>query len=235
VVERLVATAGLSPLTAVRLAAVLHESVADDGRHATGERLLQAYEIAEPRDRELARALSALRRLAAAGAAPDEAVLREVREALRRLDPDGLLHADGGVPADGTAGLVHRDPLAFALASLMEVRLQRLAVRLPGAPRPVQAVPEAGSGRFAQLEPFARLLGGRDSATEVIWLHADAVLPPAQALAAALAMQEVRGERPPDWGLLRRLPCFTLPLDFLDPARPAPAARDPGRATPQLP
>ena len=50
------------------------------------------------------------------------------------------------------------------------------------------------------------------------------MLPPAQALAAALAMQETCGTDA-DWALLARLPCYTVPLSLLAPAKPRPAGR----------
>jgi hypothetical protein len=94
------------------------------------------------------------------------------------------------------------------------------------------------------LQPFARLLSGSPDAIDHIWLHAESILPPAQALGVALAMREVHlqlGTQPaprpdataadPDWNLLRRLPCWTLPLDGLAggsaPAADGPVAPEP--------
>jgi hypothetical protein len=51
-----------------------------------------------------------------------------------------------------------------------------------------------------------------------------------QALAAALAMQEVLGGdgSVANWSLLDQLPCFTLPLRLMGPARATPDGRNPG-------
>ncbi|MBN8526649.1 MAG: hypothetical protein J0M02_15050, partial [Planctomycetes bacterium] len=135
-----------------------------------------------------------------------------------------------GRNAPAADALVQRDPLAFALACLARTRLLRLdrTRQGDGLVQVQWQAPEPGSRDFVRLAPFAQLLSGDQSATELIWLHDDAILPPAQALAAALAMREVREEqrarqvdrtRPagdPDWSLTRRLRCYTLPLELLD-------------------
>ena len=87
--------------------------------------------------------------------------------------------------------------------------------------------------QFYQLAPTARiaryfpeyqvLMDGSSAATARIWRVR---LPHAQALAVALIMQEV-ADREPAWGLLERVPGFTLPLPLLARVR-APTAEDPG-------
>lgn len=249
VVEALVRGAARGPLAAVRLRAGLSDRQA--GARGADRILESLFEAAPPREAALARAmlaLDALERLSqsTAGRRVPPAELISAIEAVR-----GAVAALGDVVSAADDGprrqLVQRDPLAFAVACLAESRIRRLAGQ-PGeglTQTPWQA-PEPGVARaFVQLAPFAQLLSGDQAASELIWLHDDEILPPAQALAAALAMREVREDeryrlagrkRPlhvPDWRLLRRLRSFSLPLELLAEREPETAASD--RPTPLLP
>ena len=99
-----------------------------------------------------------------------------------------------------------------------------------------------------RLAAYAPLLDGRPRATDQIWVGD---LHPTQALIAALVMQQVArettrrsaertplvgadgrlpGAPAPDWSLLHRMPCLTLPAELLIPAE-APADRGPAGST----
>ena len=129
-----------------------------------------------------------------------------------------------------SSDLVRTDPLAYALDQLVEHRF--------GTKKP-ETMSEALK-QFYQLTPTARiaryfpeyqvLMDGSSAATARIWRVR---LPHAQALAVALIMQEVAG-REPAWGLLERVPGFTLPLPLLARVR-APTAEDPGATISPVP
>jgi hypothetical protein len=136
----------------------------------------------------------------------------DLQQALNTLDPDPhhRLPVD-----DGEMPLARRDPLAYALYRLLEVR------RLGIAPNTQQLGPFAEPAKLPEAleSPYGRLLSGQPEATQqVAWLPDPNVLPPVQALAAALAMQEViGGVSSANWSLLDQIPCFTLPLHLLKP------------------
>lgn len=247
-IQRLVQAAALEPLAAVRLRACLAEtdeasriaSSATTGRETATARLEaarlraeRATEAAPSREALLSRLILSLRDLADSPPGPER------RDAIQRVEADagrlGQVRADSSPRPDAP---VMSDPLAFALACLAASRIQRAEPQGPSGDLRAAAgfAPPDLDVRFASLAPYARLLvrrpghPGDPGATDLIWLHDDAILPPAQALAAALAMQEVAYERSrssalpadglasPDWSLLQRLPAYTLPLDLLDPA-----------------
>ena len=153
----------------------------------------------------------------------------DVQLALNALDTDAqhlMPTSNGEVP------LARRDPLAYALYRLLQYR--HLKVSTTAAPidpfaKPTE-LPELLQG------PIARLLSGkRESMHEVAWLPDPNVMPPAQALAAALAMQEVLGTETgsANWSLLDQIPCFTLPLHLMKPDGKTSPKTDP--TAPQLP
>jgi hypothetical protein len=227
VVEMLLRASALEPLAALRLRAVLTEpgvprEVVQRRRDAAGIRFSA-----------LSDTLVALARLARAeDGLPRETAMREAQAAAAELGSVGPQ-----LDTSGPLQLVHQDALAFALACLVESRCKLSRSSLNEAPWS----PPALSGRFSRLAPFAQLLSGDEQATELVWLHDDAILPPAHALAAALAMREVRsaemrnrGENTTDWSLLHRLRSYTLPLELLDPSRPLPAA-EPDHTAPASP
>ena len=147
-------------------------------------------------------------------------------EALRLLDVDDRHQAP---TSDGTTPLARSDPLAYALYRLLQYRRQ--------------SAPTHGEGPFATHEPlpaalsssFGPLLSGRPEATQEAWSTNPTVLPPIQALATALAMQEVTRTVTktalPNWALLDQLPCFTLPLRLMKPVTLSPHGQDPGTHT----
>jgi len=145
--------------------------------------------------------------------------------ALHALDPDESHRAPTG---DGTVPLARRDPLAYALFRLLRHRRHGSSVLHADGPfGPLEQIPEA------LASPFGRLLSGRPEATQEAWSTNPSVLPATQALAAALAMQEVlqlEGASP-NWSLLDQLPCFTLPLRLMKPVSVSPAGRIPGVPT----
>ncbi len=145
--------------------------------------------------------------------------------ALQRLDPDENHRAPTG---DGSVPLARRDPLAYALFRLLRHRRQGPAPVRPDSPfTPKEQLPEA------LISPFGRLLSGRREATHEAWNTNPAILPPVQALAAALAMQEVLqvDGASPNWSLLDQLPCFTLPLRLMKPVSVLPNGQVPGTPT----
>lgn len=218
VAETLVRAATLEPFAAVRM------------RARGNARSLGAV---PGRERDLSRLIAAIAALPGLG---DEIRRGPELDALTVAAADALAQVCDFSRPDDVAGrqLAEHDPLAFALACLCESRLRRLAPQT-AARRTVW--PPVLAGRFARLSPFAELLAGSPAATALVWLHDDAVLPPAQALAAALAMREVamatawqpNRDEAPDWRLLHRLRSFTLPLDLL---ASSPEAATPGARTP---
>jgi hypothetical protein len=206
------------PLPAVAMRATLIEAL------ERGDPAAAALAVANAPEREsvLARALLAL------------AGVGDPKEALLSLGA-----ATGAQPPPANAAMAanwaRHDPLAFALDRLLRHRLDKArpigpegagGVVPPVAPVAPVAPVHLGEDIRAQpvdlpeaLAPFERLLSGRAYATHEIWLHDASVLPPSQALAAALAMQEACGGDP-DWTLLKRFPCFTLPLLLMIPGPP---------------
>jgi hypothetical protein len=141
--------------------------------------------------------------------------------ALQKLDLDEHHRAPTG---DGSEPLARRDALAYALYRLLRFRFRSEAKVLPESPfSPRERLPEA------LISPFGRLLSGQREALQEAWSTDPTVLPPVQALAAALAMQEVlQGDTsPPNWSLLDQLPCFTLPLHLMKPVSVTPNGRQP--------
>jgi hypothetical protein len=136
-----------------------------------------------------------------------------------------LLALHGGVPLkeavdllatapEGTTALAERDPLAYALYRLLLYRNRNdvspddhvLGFRLPPG-----------------LTPHQRLLSGTDEALVIAFDQPGDNLPPSQAVAAALALQEISG-LDVTWELLRTLPDLTLPLDLMVPPRRQPVS-----------
>lgn len=145
--------------------------------------------------------------------------------ALTALDPDPGHRLPTG---DNSVPLARRDALGYALYRLLHHRWQGSAPSHPDSPfAPKEQLPEA------LVSPFGNLLSGHPDATREAWGTDPTVLPPAQALAAALAMQEVMrlDPRPPNWSLLDQVPCFTLPLRLMKPASGSPDDKLPGIPT----
>jgi hypothetical protein len=133
--------------------------------------------------------------------------------------------------------LAQRDPLAYALLSLLvhqEPSLTNLVPRqLLALDRqahdpddPLTILSRRGALKLPQdmreLANYEPLLGGGADATAQIWHLASDALPPAQALASALAMEAVlaqsdaRHHSPPvNWALLLRMSSYTVPLELL--------------------
>nr|MBA3938515.1 hypothetical protein [Planctomycetota bacterium] len=133
----------------------------------------------------------------------------DANAALQALDPDPK-HMDAN--ADGLP-LARRDPLAYALYRLIQHRLgdSRGAGKGLLDSAPTVTLPDT-------LSRYDRLLSGRPDAIQEVFLTDPALLPAAQALAAALAMQEVVDvDAKPAWKLIDALPCYTLPLGLLAP------------------
>ncbi len=233
--ETLVRSAIIEPLAATRLRAALADSAPDE--------LQRRYDAADPREAGLTRVLVDLDALGAALASPTrrtaadrDSAIDNLRRSIDALGDIGERRVAGS-PGD----LVRRDPLSFAIACLATSRLQRLSGGGGnGLTRVPWRAPQPGTGDFVRLAPFAQLLSGEADATELVWLHDESVLSPAQALAAALAMREVRDierqrllgreirwdeQTPAYWSSLVRLRCFTLPLERLT----GPAAQGPDR------
>ena len=119
----------------------------------------------------------------------------------------GALDALNAKDADGIS-LVERDPLAYALMRLVHYRRsQEIAALNLAAPSWVQP---------PGLTPYRQLLDGGYGATIIAFSRPGDTMPPPEALASAMAMQEVSGIRP-DWELLDSLPSFSLPLSLLVP------------------
>ncbi|MHC5067369.1 MAG: hypothetical protein ACYTF0_02150 [Planctomycetota bacterium] len=136
-------------------------------------------------------------------ASPRQAALLHAIFALNGLAPAADAHSALHTPLANDLCLRDSDPLAYALDSLLAHRLGQEDPSLN------DLVPQA-------LSRYRRLLSGRPSATLLVFAASDDSLPPLQALAAALAMQEVAGAEP-DWAPLRRSPSLTLPLEYIAP------------------
>jgi hypothetical protein len=213
VLERLIASAGIEPLAQAAAIASLRAGEAVTGA-ATG---------LDPDQQALAELLAQLHQLSAARARRDSDAIADITKRLREQLAAEARFAD-------TSPLVRSNPLAFALAQLARARVggrPTAPQQLPGREGDLVGADLLRRDDFAQLRPFAFLLGGSPDATALVWLQADHVLPPARALAAALAMQEVRGMADVPWHLLYRVPCLTLPLEFLAPVTPTTAPEAP--------
>ncbi len=162
--------------------------------------------------------------------------LGDSEEALRLLDVDDRHQAP---TSDGTTPLARTDPLAYALYRLLRHRLMLAPTRSEGPFATFEPLPAALSSSFGPL------LSGRPEATQEAWSTNPTVLSPIQALAAALAMQEVEAQEVkaqevatpgmaiqdvtktalPNWALLDQLPCFTLPLRLMKPVTVSPTGK----------
>ncbi len=165
-----------------------HES--ETRRADLEDRALRACEepSVPPRERLLARALVIL----ALSGDRQRSLLTPLREALISSD------------------LVRTDPLAYALDQLLEHRFgPKIAENITRSNGFYQLSSNARITRF--FSEYQVLMDGSAAATARIWRVR---MPHAQALAVALIMQEVAG-REPAWGLLERVPGFTLPLPLL--------------------
>ncbi len=144
-----------------------------------------------------------------------------VRDPLAYALLSALLSADpsvlGQVPAAYRAGAGARDPIPYQGAGATSLR-PRTALAFA----PLLAQPED----LRELANFASLLSGEDDATSQAWRMRTADLPPAQALAAALEMQQLLpapggARRAVRWDLLERMRSYTEPLELLAPPAPA--------------
>ena len=198
--QQLTDLAGFTPLAAVALRADVLDALSGGDRVAAAEAVAAAPPEAA-RHAALTAALLALRELAQNPARSETPAVRAALAGLARDDGDG-------------SPLANDDPLGFALDRLLRHRAARADATLPGVPN----VPEP-------LAWAERLLNGKPEAPAESWR----ALPerPLEALAAALAMQEVAGESP-NWSLLDQATCFTLPLRLLAPvSRPTPVQPQP--------
>ncbi len=160
---------------------------------------------------------------------PRERILTSALVALRLGTGQPKLVVDAWL-ALGADKLADRDPLAFALRQLLRRRfpdqLQHLANEdlrlhlgasrelLDGDAGPADTSVLAPLRRIAAAHPQAPLLDGSPAAVNRIWLARTA---PAEALAAALIMQDILGRSGADWSLLDRVVSLTLPLHLLLP------------------
>ena len=229
--ERLIQLAAFEPggLSAVAMRAAIIDALETPAPPNAGPETLE-----QQRQLNRARALDAVSAPAAPAreAALAQALLAlhgigDPLLALQQLDPDENHRAPTG---DGSVPLARRDPLAYSLYRLLRHRRQGGAVPVRGTDSPFaprEQLPEALSS------PFGRLLSGRREATHEAWITDPTLLPPIQALAAALGMQEVLqvDGASPNWALLDQLPCFTLPLRLMKPVSVLPNGQDPGTAT----
>ncbi|TVR44638.1 MAG: hypothetical protein EA402_06565 [Planctomycetota bacterium] len=154
---------------------------------------------------------------------PDFAQLIEASavDARSRIITAAILSVYGAIDADiGYAGLtrqdadgislMERDPLAYALYRLLFMRQ---------AEAMAQRERSSSWSLPPGLTPYRQLLDGGFGATIIAFSRPGDTMPPPEALAAALAMQEVSGIRP-QWELLRALPSINLPLSLLIPPPP---------------
>ncbi len=143
--------------------------------------------------------------------------------------------------------LAQHDALAYALLSLLVQRDPSLIDAVPASLRARDRIgvvwsQEAGASQLRpqsrmvprqllrgpaelkELANFAPLLSGDEEASAQAWRMQSAELPPAQALAAALAAQEAMraGAGPsPQWRLLAEISSYTLPLELEVPQEQA--------------
>jgi hypothetical protein len=228
--DHLIQIAAFEPVAAVMMRARILDALAALPANPTQE----AHRIVEQKALDIARSQTAPAR---------EAVLASALLALRGFgDPAQALsdldwdprHVE--LKGDGTIPWYRRDALAYALYRLIQHR-QAEASSSSAANNPLTKPDDLPDG----LGPFTRLLSGKPDATHEAWLTDPQVLPPAQALAAALAMQEVAGApgSKPQWGLLDQLPCYTLPLGLMKrseaPGGSLPTPGPPGKVPPVVP
>lgn len=199
------------------------------GHHCATRRALEAVLAANPIDQpELRNACAHIRSMIVDRASP-ALIIRAVRGLPPRerslctalLAFAGLVQSDAAAQAllakiGGEIAMRDRDALAYALSRLLEKRLPAETF----FPRILPAVPDPREILPAALRPHRELLCGRLGATMLVFGGNRANLPPAQALTAALAMQEVAGLKPEDWNLLALLPKPHLPLELCQPAHP---------------
>ncbi|TVR12550.1 MAG: hypothetical protein EA401_08835 [Planctomycetota bacterium] len=157
-----------------------------------------------------------------------EAALKDLLEKSQadpriRIISAGLLSLHGSLPiqigldyltqadADGIS-LIERDPLAYAI--------YRLILHRKGQP-PEGEQPVPSWGLPPGLTPYRQLLDGGFGATTIAFSRPGGTIPPPEALASALAMQEVSGI-PPEWHLLTAMPSLRLPLSLIIPPPPQP-------------
>lgn len=184
----------------------------------------------------LARALFVFRRLVLQD-------LVDAEKALMLLDPPEIREArlrDSGhnlSEANRPLAPIESDPLAYAFYRLLLARLANPELS-PDIRRRIVNPINNPSGLPETHATFSSLLSGRPEATSYAWKVDPTILPPPQALAAALAMQEAAGltcattsdynveglpQPPADgsprvyWRLLDRTLCLTVPLRFLLP------------------
>lgn len=254
-IAQLVQDAVLEPAGAVRMCCRIRSLLATpavaqalaDPAAAASERVIQGCQ------RQLVEALSL-------------APVRESALTVGLLALKGLRSKEAGCQAlvasygEGTP-LAQRDPLAYAiLTTLMRADPSLIDLVPPALHRreamvwmPIGA--HATSGRPAdrqdlwpllpwprelkELATYEPLLRGDADATSEAWRMRSPDLPPAQALAAALAMQQALAGSgtdgaAPHWELLAEIPSFTLPVELLAPGRVASDAPTPP-AGPDLP
>ena len=154
-----------------------------------------------------------------------EAAITRAILVLRGIGDAKTAHAALSTPIGDQLPLAKRDPLAYALDRLLRQRGKNPHGFGPGEEDqpPVHLGDDVRSSSAdlpESLGPFERLLSGRPTATSEIWLTD--LLPPSQALAAALAMQEVFGTEA-NWSLLEQYPSFTVPLALMMPTQVVPS------------
>jgi hypothetical protein len=204
--DKVISFANFEPLAAVSMQARIYDAI----EHDSAEEIIRALRGAPAREGALARALLALHGKGDAIEAKKE-----------------LLATNGQ-----QAAWANQDPLAYALIALMDHR-QKFSKVGEAAPATKDPIMLASGSSGQALAAYERLLSGNANAINEIWTHDAAVLPPAQALASALAMQEAVGGES-NWQLLKQVPCYTLPLSLMIPAHQA-AAAQPQSDTPVLP
>ena len=228
--DHLIQIAAFEPVAAVMMRARILDALAASPANASQE----LHRATEQKALDIARSQTVPAR---------EAVLAIALLALRGYgDPATALSELDWDPhhvelkGDGTIPWYRRDALAYALYRLIQHR-QAESSSTSASSNPLSKPDDLPEG----LGPFTRLLSGKPDATHEAWLTDPQVLPPAQALAAALAMQEVAGPpgTKPQWSLLDQLPCYTLPLALMKradgPVSALPATGTPSRPPPVVP
>jgi hypothetical protein len=224
-IEVLEPALGINPIAAVRCRALipgkLTEVVKQLGSHGVEiplKDLQQHLANAQTRTWVISQALVSLRLAELAGDAN-----------LPIIWPERAYRDLAGAVVDGSK-IIHTDPVAFALAQLLLARYPKIDAEWYGMSDETrqESAPREPARRStwipSRLKAYGSLLSGRDDAVQFIWVGG---LAPSEALVAALAMQEVARLREPaaraapDWSLLRRLTCLTLPADLLIPIRAA--------------
>ena len=236
--ESLIQLAAFDPggLAAVAMTAAIMDALESPNPPNAGPEVIEAHQrenrlralaatnakTAPAREAALAKAILALHFLALHSEISDR------EEVLGLLDVDSRHQA---LTADGATPLARSDPLAYALYRLLQHRHQPAPARNEGPFSVHDPLPAALSSSFGPL------LSGRPEATQEAWSTNPSVLPPIQALAAALAMQEVAVQEVatamqgatktalPNWALLDQLPCFTLPLRLMKPVTVSPTGK----------